>query len=349
MNILFYNESKFVNDSLMPLPDVGFRFAKYLLAIGVFILPVLVYFDYQQQYFIPAFAKIVATIICIGGLVLSRNIKYEHVVRVGATVTILLMSIVGAIYKLDSISGLIWVPVLPAIFSFLAGMRQGALFSGIYLFVFSCSYFSYELVHQVAPVDIQLWIHSVLAYLVVFLISVFFKGEKQKDESILKYAAGLDYLTRIANRRGIVPRIEDEVERAKRYKHPLSVILVDIDHFKMVNDKFGHSIGDAVLVETAALLKAEIRGSDIVARWGGEEFVILAPETDLLACVELAEKLRKFIESFEFSNVGRLTASFGVTQFQFNESWEHFVERGDSLLYCAKNAGRNKVASSDLD
>jgi len=338
-----------VSDSLVPLPDVGFRFAKYLLSIGVFVLPVLVYFDYQQQYYIPAFAKFLATIICIGGLILSRNLKFEQVVRVGAAVTILLMSLVGAIYKLDSMSGLIWVPVLPAIFSFLAGMRQGVLLSGIYLFVFSCSYISYEFVHQIAPVDIQSWIHSVLAYLVVFLISVFFKSEKQKDESILKFAAGVDYLTRIANRRGIVPRIEKEVERARRYNHSLSVILVDIDHFKMVNDKFGHSVGDAVLVKTAALLKDKIRRSDIVARWGGEEFVILAPETDLAACVELAEKLRNYIENVEFSNVGCLTASFGVTQFQFNESWEHFVERGDSLLYCAKNAGRNKVASSATD
>jgi len=325
------------------LPDVGFRFARYLLMMGIGLMPVLIWFDFMNSYAVPAYSKIITLFICIVGLILAKNIRHSSIVRIGAAVTLLIMSLIGALYKLDNLSGIMWVPVLPVLFCFLVGSLRGMIFSLIYLLVYAVSYFNYQSFQGVEPVSNVLWITSVLAFLVTFAVSVFFRSEKRKDEHYLKCEAELDYLTQVYNRRGIIPYIEKEVDRVKRYSSVLSVILLDIDDFKKVNDQFGHKTGDTLLVEFASLIQKNIRGNDMIARWGGEEFLILVPEIDINACAELAEKLRDCIEQQDFELIGKMTASFGVTHYSKPEPWERFVERGDSLLYDAKRRGKNNV------
>ena len=325
------------------LPDVGFRFARYLLLMGVILMPLLAYTDYINGYIVPALVKLLDFFICLIGFRLSKKIKYEHLVRLGAGIAMFAMSAIGAIYKLDSYYSLVWVPVLPAIFCFLSGMRIGIALSGLYLAIYSISYFSFNELHGREPVQFDVWIHTVLAYLVALLISVLFKTEIQKDEDYLKQVADLDYLTQVNNRRGFVPKMERELERAKRYQHAVSVILFDIDNFKRVNDLYGHAVGDKLLIEIVKLILPIIHSSDLIARWGGEEFIILTPESKLQATVDLAEKLRKEIERNIFAGAGQVSASFGVTEYRYHESWDSFVDRVDSQLYQAKNTGRNKV------
>lgn len=327
----------------LPAEDVGFRFAKYLLALGLLILPILIYFDFKHLYLVPSAAKTVALTICIAGLFLARDIKNEVLVREGAAITMLIMGCIGAIYKLDGVPGLIWAPVLPAVFCFLAHIRRAVLYSLIFLLFLTVFYFSFESLHGKSPVAIHIWVNAILAYLIIFLVSIFFKGELQKDQAMLKSAADQDFLTGIANRRGFIPQLEVEIKRVMRYGSSLSIILLDIDKFKTVNDIYGHATGDTILIEIATLLNNEIRDNDIVARWGGEEFVILVPEADLTACTNLAEKLRKRIEEHDFNDVKHLTSSFGVTQYHHGETSLEFIKRSDSLLYEAKHAGRNIV------
>ena len=236
------------------LPDVGFRFARYLLLMGVILMPLLAYTDYINGYIVPALVKLLDFFICLIGFRLSKKIKYEHLVRLGAGIAMFAMSAIGAIYKLDSYYSLVWVPVLPAIFCFLSGMRIGIALSGLYLAIYSISYFSFNELHGREPVQFDVWIHTVLAYLVALLISVLFKTEIQKDEDYLKQVADLDYLTQVNNRRGFVPKMERELERAKRYQHAVSVILFDIDNFKRVNDLYGHAVGDKLLIEIVKLI-----------------------------------------------------------------------------------------------
>lgn len=152
-----------------------------------------------------------------------------------------------------------------------------------------------------------------------------------------------DKLTGLYNRLKIDEFLEAEVQRSKRYSNALSVILIDMDHFKAVNDLFGHLVGDQVLVEIAQLISRRLRLTDIVGRWTGEEFIIICPETDLENALYLAEDLRFLIEGHRFRVIGSLTASLGVSTYQTGDKVELLVNRADRALYAAKSKGRNQV------
>jgi diguanylate cyclase (GGDEF)-like protein/PAS domain S-box-containing protein len=163
-----------------------------------------------------------------------------------------------------------------------------------------------------------------------------------RDISDRKHAEQ-DYLTGAFNRKGFDDRLEMICTTARRYLRPLALIFLDVDHFKSVNDNYGHATGDEVLRSLATLLFEEVRESDVVSRWGGEEFAILAPETSLFEALDLAERLRQALSKHNHVTVGRITASFGVGEFDHEESEEDFVRRVDKALYDAKLAGRNRV------
>lgn len=123
----------------------------------------------------------------------------------------------------------------------------------------------------------------------------------------------------------------------------LSLIILDVDHFKKVNDTFGHNIGDKVLVELSRTLLDNLRDIDIVCRWGGEEFVVLLPTANIANASNLADKLRTCIEKLEIDKVGQITASFGVAQVNEGDDMQSVIDRADKALYMAKKSGRNCV------
>jgi diguanylate cyclase (GGDEF)-like protein len=137
--------------------------------------------------------------------------------------------------------------------------------------------------------------------------------------------------------------LSEELERGKRTGAELSVILVDIDHFKSVNDSHGHLVGDQVLVAIGKILNQNSRQIDLVGRWGGEEFLIVCPETKLAGASQLAEKLRCSIAAYVFPVVGHKTGSFGVASLGALKDIDHLISRADAALYRAKKIGRNKV------
>ncbi|WP_457640738.1 GGDEF domain-containing protein [Persephonella sp.] len=155
--------------------------------------------------------------------------------------------------------------------------------------------------------------------------------------------AEIDPLTGIYNKSKFNQLLQLELERSKRYGRPLSLILFDIDYFKKINDTYGHQAGDYVLKTLAQIVSSNIRATDYFARWGGEEFVILAPETDIEGAQILAEKIRKTIEEYPFDTVGKVTSSFGVTEASLKDTPDSFVKRADVALYKAKDRGRNRV------
>ncbi len=164
----------------------------------------------------------------------------------------------------------------------------------------------------------------------------------------LEQLAARDKLTGLYNRRKLDESFAVEVSRAARYGRPLSVILLDIDYFKDVNDTHGHPVGDAVLIETSERLREALRTSDIPGRWGGEEFLIICPETNLKTAVQLAERLRQNYAAREFPSAGCLTASFGVAAHHKGRSTEDILLSADEALYLAKNGGRNRVEQEAL-
>ncbi|WHP43578.1 diguanylate cyclase [Lysinibacillus capsici] len=159
----------------------------------------------------------------------------------------------------------------------------------------------------------------------------------------LEVLANTDHLTQIPNRVRLDDVLEKELEQAQRNGTPLSTILLDIDHFKAVNDEHGHQVGDIVLQTVAELLKNNVRAEDIVGRWGGEEFLVICPCSHLKDAVQLSENLRQQLEQHSFPVVGHKTGSFGVTCFVMGDTIHSLLSRCDMALYQAKHHGRNRV------
>jgi diguanylate cyclase (GGDEF)-like protein len=164
----------------------------------------------------------------------------------------------------------------------------------------------------------------------------------------VKQLAYLDGLTGIFNRRYFETRITEEIERARRFGTELSLIMVDVDKFKSLNDSFGHLLGDEVLRQVSSLLSRQVRKIDVVCRYGGEEFVILLPQTAPEQAFHVAEKLRRAVEEWQFPGVPRvLTVSGGVAVYpDHGDTRDELVKAADAALYAAKEAGRNQILSA---
>ncbi len=167
--------------------------------------------------------------------------------------------------------------------------------------------------------------------------------DRVEAERDLYRHATTDRLTGLANRFQLETTLERELARTERYGSSVGLAIIDLDHFKQVNDTHGHLVGDQVLAEVAERVARAVRRSDIVARWGGEEFVVLAPESDPRAAREMAEKLRRRIAGQPFAGVGRVTASVGVTASLAGEGVDALLGRADQALYRAKAEGRDRV------
>jgi len=169
----------------------------------------------------------------------------------------------------------------------------------------------------------------------------------QKNRELREIAVK-DALTGIFNRYAFDRKVQEESERSQRYAYPLSMILFDLDSFKIVNDAWGHDVGDNVLVRIADAAKAAMRKQDTLARWGGEEFVVLMPHTDLAAAVKAAGKLKETLAAIRHPDINAsVTASFGVTEFIHSETKESCFRRVDYAMFCSKNKGGNSVTGID--
>jgi diguanylate cyclase (GGDEF)-like protein len=175
-------------------------------------------------------------------------------------------------------------------------------------------------------------------------------SERKLLERELEQRAHTDVLTGLSNRRHFYELAEQEVARAKRYDTPLAVLMLDIDHFKKINDTYGHHIGDSVLQKLSEVCRRTLRENDIVGRLGGEEFAILLPEADNQRALEVAERLRLAVANSRIplpkEGHFRFFISIGVTSFvETDENIDSMLRRADAALYASKHAGRNRVSS----
>lgn len=172
-------------------------------------------------------------------------------------------------------------------------------------------------------------------------------AELRQQKEAAEQAARLDPLTQVLGRRGFTEAAEHEIQRCLRFHHPLSLIMIDIDHFKAINDNHGHAAGDAVLVGFAQLLTSEVREWDVVGRLGGEEFAVLLPSSGAEQALAVAERMRLSVRNAQASVRGqplKYSASFGVAEFQPRElTLDSLLARADAALYGAKHAGRDRV------
>nr|WP_243278162.1 GGDEF domain-containing protein [Clostridium yunnanense] len=174
------------------------------------------------------------------------------------------------------------------------------------------------------------------------------KLAKLEEENLrLKEEVLVDKLTGAFNRRKLQEIADIELERSKRYSIPISIIIFDIDDFKKINDKHGHSRGDIVLKNITKVITSKLRKTDFFIRWGGEEFVILAPETNIQGALILGEKIRKLVSENIYVALERVTVSVGVAEYKKELTYKEFFDNADKALYIAKNSGKNNVKFVD--
>ncbi|MFZ7103068.1 MAG: GGDEF domain-containing protein [Peptococcaceae bacterium] len=186
-------------------------------------------------------------------------------------------------------------------------------------------------------------------YLIIFfiinttLIITMFLLTRMYVRKQLEYAVNHDFLTGIYNRTFYSEHLLHEIHKAERYYNGLFLIMLDIDHFKRVNDTYGHDIGDHVLKELTSLINNHIRKSDIFSRIGGEEFVVILADTDRPNALALGEKIRKLVEGHSFERAGEITISIGIAEYIKGDTGDSLFKRADNALYKAKSQGRNRV------
>ena len=240
-------------------------------------------------------------------------------------------------------TGIYWIYFYPILAFFLKDKLNGiywnlAFISTIFLLIFLQIYGFIKLAYNT---DVLFF--SLITYSSILIIMVFIKSNINYNYEQIEKLATTDSLTGIYNRFQIMKLLEMEVERAKRYKKHFAIILFDIDNFKDINDTYGHQKGDEVLKKVAKIFKENLRKTDHFGRFGGEEFIIIVPESTDKEAYLLAEKLRMLLENTDFDGLDRVTASFGVSQFQEGKNITQILKEADDALYKAKRTGKNKT------
>ena len=220
---------------------------------------------------------------------------------------------------------------------FLAFGRKGLFFSAGFLIL------HFFLVLLNPEVRLSMLIDTYFSFSLITVILYFYAWMSETYRDVWSGLAKTDSLTGIMNRPAFEEVLSKEIKRSKRYRMPISLILFDIDDFKALNDRYGHLFGDKILKRITDVVKESIRGTDIFARWGGEEFVVLLPNTGLTETLSVAEKLRKKIQSVGMGSKVSVTASFGVTEVEDGDDAFRVILKADKALYIAKTNGKNRV------
>ncbi len=250
-------------------------------------------------------------------------------------------------------TGPVWIFIFPVTAIFLYDLKRGLnytlVFTGLVLVIFSLPDHSFNA--TVYPMEFKIRIF--VSYMTIVIITAVYEYSRQETFLRMKelsrqldIMAKHDALTGLLNRRGIYDRLEYEHTRMTRNKNSFSILLGDIDFFKTINDQYGHATGDHALKRLARLFEEQTRSQDLVARWGGEEFLILLPDTNIKGAYTLGEKIRRAIENLtvEYSQKQvKFTMSFGVAEMAHDRPYEEGITMADRQLFKAKRQGRNKV------
>lgn len=302
-----------------------------------------------------------AVVLCFAGI---NAVNYFFLYRTGnyrrSSLVIVVLMILLCFYLLCSggsdNTGPLWFFVLPSLIFYILGFHRGWITLSIVFGLVVCVLFipGNFLLQTVYPSAFIYRFCGALFSVSVIAFAYEYTREDGRKE-LLNMSHKLDLLSRkddltgLSNRRDIIERLGDEVDRFERSGKTFSVLIADIDHFKKVNDTYGHAYGDYALQQIASTLCRNIQKRDTVARWGGEEFLIFLPETTIDQAEIIAERLRLAIENKSIvkdSNPVFITVSIGVAEYQATETINELINAADQLLFQAKHEGRNRVKSS---
>jgi len=249
-------------------------------------------------------------------------------------------------------TGPLWIFVVAPVSVFVHGLKRGLIDLAIFIVIIIAIMFSPTDVIAHAVYSIEFKLRLIYSFLTVTFLSALYEYSREQSykntlELSKKYQqlAHLDPLTQLSNRRDALHILQREQARAIRSKEPLSIILCDVDYFKKINDQYGHNAGDVVLIALAKIFTRNIREQDCIARWGGEEFLFILPQTIAQNANQLAEKIQQALHGHSVDYEGdkiNVTVSMGIEQFN-GSSIDEVINNADKYLYQAKNAGRNQI------
>lgn len=318
-------------------------FIRYFYGLGGIGAIVAAYVDFDTGY---TAAFFIEALVGFMGLVMwvysSRHAVGETLLNLTVLMVYALFT-VAAFTQMDSVTSLVWVPAYPIVFFFLTRFRYGLLWSILTLMTIIAAYLAHPYLSMEPRIPLVAFLQACSAYIFVGSLAFFYERVRSHQEQMLQHQADYDYLTGVYNRRGLTHAMAMEISRVERYGTRLSFLLLDLDDFKAINDRYGHKIGDQVLQEICQVTQQSIRQSDVLARWGGEEFAILMPEAGLEEAGLLADKLRAIIAAHHFEQVGHITVSIGVAQYRLPEAEDEMLQRADTALYRAKTGSKNRV------
>ncbi len=285
-------------------------------------------------------------LIAVGGILnilllkITKNVKVaENFILLGMLILICGIFVHGGYHR----TGIYWIYTYPLLTFFLKGNKVGVVWNFVFFsVVFTLVFLDYKNLVPIAFSEDEIR-QAILAYVIVMVLAYIFEEALLKSYSEVSRLAVTDQLTGLYNRYYIFNKLNEEIKRAKRFGKNFCVILLDVDNFKNINDEFGHDVGDLVLFEVAEVLRDMTRSVDTVGRLGGEEFIVICPNTDIVGGKITAEKIRSSIQGLHVPDVGKITVSLGVAEFTGSETAHELIKFADLALYRAKRSGKNRV------
>ncbi|WP_456437986.1 GGDEF domain-containing protein [Desulfurobacterium sp.] len=313
----------------------------YLLLAGILTVPV---FGALRNYIFGKYviveASLIAELILLFGFFLYKIGKYGYskLTLMFAVAVILL----GVVFQNVPFMYM-WLALFPAL-AFILFPSETALFLS---FFFGIVVFVVDFLFHRRFSSNELYFLQEMLIFYLFMIAGGFLYAKvmEKQQFLLKWLTSKDELTGAVSRARFLENLEKEIPRSKRYGIPASLIMFDIDNFREVNKTFGYEVGNTFLRQIVKAIEKNVRGADIIVRWGDDEFVVFAPHTDIYGAIKLAEKLKRVMDGIFAKIGGKITVSMGVTSLKNDDTMDELLRRLDEALYLAKNRGGNRIES----
>ena len=300
-----------------------------------------------------SFVLYVASVVYILGYVIQRithNTELSSSIIIYSLFSLMLYLVYAGGVKN---TGPLWIFMVSPVALFIHGFSRGLTELAIFLGLITIMMFVDDGALIVAQYDFEFKTRLVYSFLTVTFLSGFYEySREQSFKHMVKISnefeslAKIDSLTKLSNRRDALHKLKYEYNRMLRTSEPVTVLLCDVDYFKKINDTYGHEAGDQVLVSLAETFNATIRSQDTVARWGGEEFLFVLPQTNLQHSFNFSEKIHQMVRALAIEYKGQtiqLTLSIGAVELNKEQPLEESIHIADEQLYLAKNAGRNQT------
>jgi len=318
---------------------------RLMLGIALVILPAVAWVDFHEGYHFAMVVELAVACALLAMVFLIKPLGVQRSKRI-TLVIIFLLALLASVEKIDSTADFAWFTVMPFLYISIGGIRLGGTLAASHFLAIAVLYIWFAQ-GMVAKLDTTAWVQISLAYLTAAGLAISNEHVQRQLRNRLRSLADHDALTGLLNRRGMEKRLGELDSLLRRHRIPVTLALLDIDHFKKVNDKHGHDVGDTVLQELSSELTRIFRDSDHIARWGGEEFLVALTNTDLEAATEVLERLRSEISDSSAFSVPAITLSMGAAQWHTNEPLTEALKQADIALYGAKNNGRNALVPAD--